>query len=141
MVFLFLPSGGGKLKDQIMVQKTRIWSFKIRVGMDVSVSHNFPLFHHLMKTYRKQILIVPLVEQLVLILYIALYLVIRCDMQLLFCAATVRRSIDPAVPCALLLLRVGKLKLFILHPPTQARAWLQLPQAAALEEHHRCAAN
>ena len=36
MVFLFLPSGGGKLKDQIMVQKTRIWSFKIRMRMDVS---------------------------------------------------------------------------------------------------------
>ena len=35
MVFLFLPSGGGKLKDQIMVQKTRLWSFKIRMRMDV----------------------------------------------------------------------------------------------------------
>ena len=32
-----------------------------------------------MKTYRKQILIKPLVVQLVLILYIALYLVIRYD--------------------------------------------------------------
>ena len=47
----------------------------------ISASHNFPLFHHLMKTYRKQILIEPLVVQLVLILYIALYLVIRCDID------------------------------------------------------------
>ena len=33
------------MKDQIMVQKTRIWSFKIRVGMDVSsVARSFRLF-------------------------------------------------------------------------------------------------
>ena len=43
-----------------------------------------------MKTYRKQILIEPLVVQLVLILYIALYLVIRCD--------TADGSVQTAVP-------------------------------------------
>ena len=70
-------------------QKMKYWGFPNKNGGKggnftyslISVSHNFPLFHHLMKTYRKQILIVPLVVQLVLILYIALYLVIRCDID------------------------------------------------------------